>query len=1085
MVTQINLDRLSASGATLQTHVIKWNGNNWAFGVLSSTDITNFNEAAQDAIGLMVEANSLVYDDNAPLLSVKRQMSITADASGLKFVNDSATPGNNKIYGTDGSGTKGWYNSPSGADGNGIYTGSGTIGNNANNSTTNATLPSGNSSLDFRYFGNTTGISIQGNGTNSGNVILNNLANTYGIQLHDLDMTFIYPNGSTSFNGNELAIVDTNVFIDTAGGSADAKALLEISSTTKAFLPPRFTTGEYNTYIGTPTTEGMLLYNKGTHTLKMYNGTLWVDISDSSNSVTASNGLTKTGNDIKWGGVLVEDTTISNADSFKIIFSGSKTGNNYLLTVNNTSNTTGGGIQGTSAGSGAGIQGLANGTGAGVSGYAVGGGSGVTGQSESGGIAGWFTTENTTDNSVLTGLSIIRNVTSGVGAVGAGVRLEFGIESSSTSGRRSNAIVSEWTTATDLTRSSKLSITTVNSGTEATKLELSAAGQLKLNSYGVNNFTGTATKTLQVDANGNVIEGALTPPAGSGGIYGGSGTIPNGTVATLTASGTFTFDYAGGNDAIVFNDSTPSLTLKSKNGTYSVGINNTGITLVSNTNNVNLTVNSSGTRIAYNDGGSAPQVFTVDSTGAYLTSTTKMLIPPVMTTGQRTGGTLTETGGIVYDSDFQRIFLRVPGSFKRLLVDGSGEGGIYSGSGNVPNGTNATVANNGTFNFKYNNGNAAFGVQDSTGLTGIYSRDATAEIKAWNGNINAIVSSEGLYITNTTSQISNNLDVAQTIQYSVALVPAQITANQNNYAPAGHASSSTWNISSDAARNITGIANPTAGRILILHNVGTFTITLKNEDAASNAANRFSFGVDIPIPAKSSVHLIYDDDNDRWRCVGGGLATPHSGSGGIYSGDGTIATGCDATVTDGSYFRIKYSTGGNGAIQVNSIAGSENTIIRGKSPNYGNLEVTNTTAKITAGSSGQGITVSEKVSIFNSETNQFGQKILWTSIDTPAAFNVAQNNFDSGTATILRMETTVNNTQVTGMTHGAGLGNFGDADGRMIIIMNISATNGIMFMGNNAGSDAEYRFLVTWTLAPSSMAIIVYDATSQRWRHLM
>ena len=42
-------------------------------------------------------------------------MSLTSDASGLKLSGDSATPGNSKLYGTDGSGVKGWYDQPSGA----------------------------------------------------------------------------------------------------------------------------------------------------------------------------------------------------------------------------------------------------------------------------------------------------------------------------------------------------------------------------------------------------------------------------------------------------------------------------------------------------------------------------------------------------------------------------------------------------------------------------------------------------------------------------------------------------------------------------------------------------------------------------------------------------------------------------------------------------------------------------------------------------------------------------------------------------------------------------------------------------------
>lgn len=65
-------------------------------------------ERAQDAVGAMADANTLTYTDLTPLLAVKTQMSITSDASGLKLDGDATTPGNNKVYGTDGSGVKGW-----------------------------------------------------------------------------------------------------------------------------------------------------------------------------------------------------------------------------------------------------------------------------------------------------------------------------------------------------------------------------------------------------------------------------------------------------------------------------------------------------------------------------------------------------------------------------------------------------------------------------------------------------------------------------------------------------------------------------------------------------------------------------------------------------------------------------------------------------------------------------------------------------------------------------------------------------------------------------------------------------------------
>lgn len=49
-----------------------------------------------------------------PTLTVPLQMSITSDASGLKLDGDSAAPGNTKYYGTNGAGTKGFYDIPAG-----------------------------------------------------------------------------------------------------------------------------------------------------------------------------------------------------------------------------------------------------------------------------------------------------------------------------------------------------------------------------------------------------------------------------------------------------------------------------------------------------------------------------------------------------------------------------------------------------------------------------------------------------------------------------------------------------------------------------------------------------------------------------------------------------------------------------------------------------------------------------------------------------------------------------------------------------------------------------------------------------------
>jgi Tfp pilus assembly protein PilX len=103
--------------------VISVNGQN-GIVVLDSDDISegssnlyHTDERAQDAIGTILTDSDTIdftYNDATPTIvaDVKKQMSISSDSSGLKLLNDSATPGNVKYYGTDGSGVKGFHDVP-------------------------------------------------------------------------------------------------------------------------------------------------------------------------------------------------------------------------------------------------------------------------------------------------------------------------------------------------------------------------------------------------------------------------------------------------------------------------------------------------------------------------------------------------------------------------------------------------------------------------------------------------------------------------------------------------------------------------------------------------------------------------------------------------------------------------------------------------------------------------------------------------------------------------------------------------------------------------------------------------------------
>lgn len=91
-------------------------------GVISSTITQYTDENAQDAVaGALTDSTTIdfSYNDiaNTITASAITQMSITADTSGLKLSGDSASPGNTKLYGTNASGSKGWYDQPGGVSG--------------------------------------------------------------------------------------------------------------------------------------------------------------------------------------------------------------------------------------------------------------------------------------------------------------------------------------------------------------------------------------------------------------------------------------------------------------------------------------------------------------------------------------------------------------------------------------------------------------------------------------------------------------------------------------------------------------------------------------------------------------------------------------------------------------------------------------------------------------------------------------------------------------------------------------------------------------------------------------------------------
>lgn len=108
------------------------------------------------------------------------------------------------------------------------------------------------------------------------------------------------------------------------------------------------------------------------------------------------------------------------------------------------------------------------------------------------------------------------------------------------------------------------------------------------------------------------------------------------------------------------------------------------------------------------------------------------------------------------------------------------------------------------------------------------------------------------------------------IAFTGIISPASFGVQQNDYNPTGLADASTLRLTPTAAVSLTGIAGGAAGRILILHNVGSFNLTLPDESASSTAANRFAISgtMGLVLRPDDCVTLQYDPTSSRWRIIG-------------------------------------------------------------------------------------------------------------------------------------------------------------------------------------------------------------------------
>ncbi len=186
--------------------------------------------------------------------------------------------------------------------------------------------------------------------------------------------------------------------------------------------------------------------------------------------------------------------------------------------------------------------------------------------------------------------------------------------------------------------------------------------------------------------------------ADGNGIYTGSGTIPNATAATATNQ--FFLKYSTGENALSLYSAATSISLFSKNGSGLMSVDNIQSGLLFGSNS--FIIDSTGSW--FNHGVAIGFAGLETSAALEIDSINKALLISRMSTSQRNALTPVD-GMLVYNNTSNTFNIRQNGAWLDLSTGGADGNGIYSGSGNVPNATFATV--NGTFYFLYaGDGNA-------------------------------------------------------------------------------------------------------------------------------------------------------------------------------------------------------------------------------------------------------------------------------------------------------------------------------------------------------------------------------------------
>jgi hypothetical protein len=122
------------------------------------------------------------------------------------------------------------------------------------------------------------------------------------------------------------------------------------------------------------------------------------------------------------------------------------------------------------------------------------------------------------------------------------------------------------------------------------------------------------------------------------------------------------------------------------------------------------------------------------------------------------------------------------------------------------------------------------------------------------------------------SKIIKNSNAIGGSLFFTGSITETLGVSQNNYSIGTLDNFVLIRLNATANINITGLVPPdiALGWYILIYNVssGANSITIKNNDAASSASNRFLLGNDKNLQPDEGIALVYDTVSQRWRSFG-------------------------------------------------------------------------------------------------------------------------------------------------------------------------------------------------------------------------